>query len=162
MARYAESTAVSSEKSRCEIEKTLTRYGADQFMYGWKDGAALVAFRAQGRHIRFMLPMPDRNDERFKYTNHENSWQRKLLSQEKQAEKYEQSVRQLWRALALCIKAKLEAVEAGITTFEDEFMAQIILPNGESMGEHARPLIARAYATGQMPPLLPHLPEGTA
>lgn len=162
MTRYAESTTVSSEKSRGEIEKTLTRYGADQFMYGWKDGAAVVAFRAQGRHIRFMLPMPDRNDDRFKYTNHTNQWARKRLTDAAQAEKYEQAVRQLWRALALCIKAKLEAVEAGITTFEDEFMAQIILPNGESMSEHARPLIARAYATGQMPPLLPYLGGGNA
>lgn len=157
MSRYAENTSVSSEKSRGEIEKTLTRYGADQFMYGWKDGAAVVAFKAKGRHIRFMLPMPDRSDARFMKTDHKNAWQRRTLSADKRAEKYEQAVRQIWRALALCIKAKLEAVEAGITTFEDEFMAQIILPNGQSMSEHAMPLIARAYETGQMPPLLPYL-----
>lgn len=32
MTRYAESTTVSSDTSRAEIERTLTRYGADQFM----------------------------------------------------------------------------------------------------------------------------------
>lgn len=31
---YAENTSVSSEKSRAEIERTLQKYGADQFMYG--------------------------------------------------------------------------------------------------------------------------------
>ena len=45
MSRYAESTSVSSEKSRAEIERTLTRYGATGFMYGWTDGNALVAFQ---------------------------------------------------------------------------------------------------------------------
>jgi hypothetical protein len=157
MSRYAENTSVSSEKSRGEIERTLTRYGADQFMYGWKDGAAVIAFRAKDRHIRFMLPMPDKSAREFTHTRHENEWAQKKLPESQVAERYEQAVRSLWRALALCIKAKLEAVEAGITTFEDEFMAQIILPNGQSMSEHAKPLIAQAYQTGKMPPLLPHL-----
>jgi hypothetical protein len=161
MSRYAESTTVSSEKSRGEIEKTLTRYGADQFMYGWKDGAAVIAFRAKGRHIRFILPLPDKTSKEF--TRRKINAHSHVTATPQQAEAaYEQAVRQRWRALALCIKAKLEAVEAGITTFEDEFMAQIILPNGQSMSEHAMPLIARAYETGQMPPLLPHLPQGNA
>lgn len=154
MSRYAESTSVSSEKSRCEIERTLTRYGADQFMYGWKDTAAVIAFRARGRHIRFMLPMPARDDKRFS-----RDGRGAIRNPVRRAEAYEQDVRQRWRALALCIKAKLEAVEAGITQFDDEFMAQIVLPNGQTMSEHAQPLIARAYETGQMPPLLPYLPQ---
>lgn len=156
MSRYAENTTVSSEKSRGEIERTLTRYGADQFMYGWKDSAAVIAFRAKGRHIRFFLPMPDRTAREFTHSRHENQWAQKKLSDSQATERYDQAVRQRWRALSLCIKAKLEAVEAGITDFEDEFMAQIVLPNGQSMSEHARPLIARAYESGQMPPLLPH------
>lgn len=158
MQRYAENTTVSSEKSRGEIEKTLTRYGADQFMYGWRESAAMIAFRAKGRHIRFLLQMPDRTAREITHTPG-----RGLARGPAEREAaYEQAVRQRWRALALCIKAKLEAVEAGITTFEDEFMAQIVLPNGQSMSEHAKPLIARAYETGQMPPLLPHLPGGNA
>ena len=31
---YAQQTQVSTDKSRAEIERTLQRYGADQFMYG--------------------------------------------------------------------------------------------------------------------------------
>ena len=53
-------------------------------------------------------------------------------------------------------KAKLEAVETGITEFEDEFLAHIVLPNGQTMGEFAKPQIAHAYDTGDMPPLLGH------
>ena len=53
------------------------------------------------------------------------------------------------------IKAKLEAVETGITEFEDEFLAHIVLPNGQTAGHWMRPQIAKAYESGSMPPLLP-------
>lgn len=56
MTRYAAQTSVSSDKSRAEIERLLLRYGADQFMYGLLPEAAMIAFRARGRHVRFLLP----------------------------------------------------------------------------------------------------------
>lgn len=152
MARYAQDTEVSSEKSRIEIERTLTRYGADQFMYGWKDTAAVIAFRAKSRHIRFMLPMPAKDDKRYIKDGRGS-----VRTLDRRLAAWEQDCRQRWRALALCIKAKLEAVESGIAQFEDEFMANIVLPNGQTMSEHAKPLIAQAYESGQMPALLPHL-----
>ena len=34
MTKYAAQTEVTSTRSRDEIERTLERYGADQFMYG--------------------------------------------------------------------------------------------------------------------------------
>jgi len=66
----------------------------------------------------------------------------------------EQACRQKWRALSLVVKAKLEAVESGITTFEDEFLAHIVLPNGQTVGEQALPRVREAYATGGNVPLL--------
>lgn len=52
---------------------------------------------------------------------------------------------------------KLEAVAAGITTFEDEFLAHTLLPNGATVGEWAAPQIEAVYADGgrHMPALLP-------
>jgi hypothetical protein len=64
-------------------------------------------------------------------------------------------VRQRWRALALVIKAKLEAVEAGISSVEDEFLSFIMLPNGSTVGEWVQPQIERVYESGSMPALLP-------
>lgn len=152
MPRYAATTQVSSNKSRDEIERTLARYGADQFMYGWQDGSAVVAFRANERRVRFLLPLPDRNSPTF--TRHS-----KGLRDASAAERlYEQATRQRWRALALVIKAKLEAVEAGISEFEDEFLAHVMLPTGQTVGEWMRPQVAEVYLTGHMPPMLPMLP----
>lgn len=34
MVKYAESTEVSSSRTRDEIERTLRRYGASEFVYG--------------------------------------------------------------------------------------------------------------------------------
>lgn len=151
MARYAENTTVSSGKSRAEIERTLARYGADGFMYGWVDDSAVIAFRMNARHIKFVLPMPDRDDDAFWFTP-----ERQNQRSPSQAEaEYDKAVRQKWRALALAIKAKLEAVESGITEFEDEFMAHIVLPSGETVGNWMRPQIQVAYEQGEMPPLLP-------
>lgn len=66
----------------------------------------------------------------------------------------EQENRQRWRALCLAIKAKLEAVQSGITTFEDEFMAHIMLPGGKTVSEMAAPVIENAYKSGKVPTLL--------
>ncbi len=151
MTTYASKTEVSSERSRMEIERTLTRYGADQFMYGWQNEAAILGFRMQNRMVRFILPMPDPNDR--KYTHHS----RGKRTPEAARKEYEQATRQRWRALSLVVKAKLEAVESQITTFEEEFMAQIVLPNGQTVAEQALPRIRQAYETGDMPNLLPHL-----
>lgn len=153
--RYAAGTEVSPEKSRAEIESILSRYGADQFMYGWQDGAAVVAFRARGRHVRFLLPLPSPTDPQFEWRKRGGGSVRRTPQQ--RADACQQEVRARWRALALAIKAKLECVASGIAEFEDEFLAQIVLPNGQTMAEHSRPLIARAYETGRMPPLLPFL-----
>ena len=60
-------------------------------------------------------------------------------------------------ALCIIIKAKLEAVESEITVFDEEFMAHIVLPNGETVGSVMVPQIEQAYLTNEMPALLPHL-----
>jgi hypothetical protein len=68
---------------------------------------------------------------------------------------WEQACRSRWRALFLCIKAKLESIESGIETFEDAFLAHIQMPDGKTVAEHVKPNIAIAYQTNPMQPLLP-------
>lgn len=150
MSRFAENTSVSSENSRAEIERTLSRYGASKFMYGWEDEKAIVGFEMDRRHVRFIVPLPDKEDYRKTPGGKRERDNTGMLKA------WEQACRQRWRALALVIKAKLEAVESGITVFEEEFMAHIVLPNGQTVGQHMIPQIAQAYESGNMPPLLPY------
>ena len=153
MNTYAANTEVSSDKSRSEIERTLKRYGADAFGYGWEDNRAVVQFRANDRHVRFVLPLPDR--AQFVRTPSRNP--RPSAAQVEKA--YEQAVRQRWRALALAVKAKLESVEAGIATFEEEFLAHIVLPDGSTVAQFMVPQVAVAYENGSMPKMLPGVGE---
>ncbi|WP_210205670.1 hypothetical protein [Pseudaminobacter salicylatoxidans] len=74
---------------------------------------------------------------------------------------WEQACRSRWRALYLCIKAKLESIDSGIETFEDAFLAHIQMPDGHSVSEHVLPRIAAAYAGEPLQPLLP-APKGGA
>lgn len=151
MSRYAETTSVSTDTSRAEIERTLRRYGASSFAYGWDAAAAQIMFVADDRRVRFMLPLPDRHAREFTHTPSRGTPRSTVQAEAA----WEQACRQRWRALALVIKAKLEAVAAGITSFEDEFLAHIMLPSGGTVGEWARPQLEVAYSTGTMPALLP-------
>lgn len=149
MGKYASKTKVPVNKSRDEIEKTLDRYGADQFIYGWNEELATVAFRMNGRQIKISLPNPDPKDFQLTETGQYRSEGsiKNAMGQEK---------RQRWRALLLIVKAKLEAIDCEIASFEDEFLAYTMLPDGSTAGEYMKPQINAAYETGNMPQLLPN------
>lgn len=134
--RYAEDTRVPAERTRGEIEQLLKQQGADSFVSGWEGERAAIAFRLQGRQVRIELPMPAR--QAYK-TEHQ----------------HEQAVRARWRALLLVIKAKIEAIASGITTLEREFLADIVMADGQTVSSWAGPQLEQMYLTGRMPPLLP-------
>lgn len=148
MGTYAAGTDVSSEKSRQEIERSVTRWGADEFAYMTSGGQAQVAFTLRGLRVRFILPLPDRKDREF---THHSRGPRTASAAENA---YEQAVRQKWRALALVVKAKLEAVESGISTFEQEFYANLVLPSGRTVFEETAQSVERMIATGDRGPLM--------
>jgi len=150
MARFASGTDVSVEKSRAEIEGLIVRYGATSTAFMNAPGRAMIAFEAKGRRVMFELPLPDLADKKFDIDGRGSR-----RSTEKRHEVWEQACRQKWRALALVIKAKLEAVESKITSFEDEFLAHIVMPDGQTVASHIKPRIAQAYESGNMLPLLP-------
>lgn len=163
MGQYARSTQVPVERSRAEIERTLVRYGAEQFVYGWDRTGAVIAFlvtteSGQKRQVRFHLPLPDRNDAEFtEYKRGYNTYEREPAQAEKL---WEQACRQKWRALNLVVKAKLEAVSSGIATFEDEFLAYTMLPGGTTVSDWLTPQLDEVYERGLPAPRL-GLPSGS-
>lgn len=155
MSLYAEGTNVPTGKSRAEIETLLTRYGADQFASAFEQGGAMVAFRAKGRLVRFILPLTCKEQHRYTPT-------RMKRTDIQTAEAWDQECRRRWRSLALLIKAKLEAVATGIMTFEEEFLPHFILPGGNTVAHEVLPAVAEAYRTGKMPALLPGIGQSSA
>lgn len=150
--RYAENTEVSVERSKAEIEGMLMRYGASEFVSGWSAAkSAVIQFAAKDRKVRFDLPLPKADDETLYQTPTGRSRNR---SPEEKYRIWEQACRQRWRALTLVIKAKLEAVECGITSFEEEFWAHIVMPGGKTIYQMSHKDVARAYETGKVSNLL--------
>jgi hypothetical protein len=49
--------------------------------------------------------------------------------------KQQQRYRQVWRALYWNLKARLEAVEFGLMTFEDAFMSDVVLEDSRTISE---------------------------
>lgn len=125
--RYAEDTRVPAEKTRLEIEALMQKRGADQFFSGADKDRAALAFRINDRQMRFTLPLTDCTP---------------------------QQIRARWRTLLLVIKARLEAIDIGIVSFEEAFLAETVLPDRSTVAETMVPQIENAYRSGKMPPLL--------
>lgn len=140
---YASKTQVPIDRSQGEIRRILERYSAHGFAFGEQGDKAVVMFQMNQRMIKFIVPMPVKP---------------KPGATEASCRTHQQICRSRWRGLVLAIKAKLECVESGISSFEQEFMAQILLPNGKTVGEAMTPQIQKAYSDGKMPPLLGYGP----
>lgn len=135
---YAEKTRVPVAQTRSEIEQLLGRHKAMQFgtAVDYEQLSARVQFRLHDRIVRFVVKLPD---------------PKKLGN----GVRLEQAERQRWRALLLVIKAKLESVENTIETFEEAFLAHVVMPNDMTVAEIIRPAIADSYKAGKMMLALP-------
>lgn len=147
--KYATKTEVPVDRSRAEIEATLARYGADAFAYATEGATVRIMFRMAGRQYRFGLELPPK--DRADFVSYKQGSTTFLRADGVGLKMWEQACRTQWRALALVIKAKLEAVAAGISTVEDEFLANMILPDRQTVGEWVRPQVEEAYRIGAMP-----------
>lgn len=139
MRPYADKTEVTVEKSKVQIERLLTEFKATSVMMASNADKSMIVFAMADRHVKFVLPLP----QKAEFARHRNP-----------TAALEQATRTRWRALYLALRAKLEMAATGITTFEDEFLAHIVMPNGETVGEITRPRIAQAYESGEVRPLL--------
>lgn len=154
MAPYAKGTGVTVSASIDEIRKTVRRFGAGAFQSGESDDAGMIAFEAQGRKVRFRLRLPSRHDRRFTHQKINQFGGESMRKPEAADRVWEQACAESWRALAAVVKAKLVAVEAGIVTFEEEFLAHVIMPSGRTVHEEISQNIALSYQSGESRPLL--------
>lgn len=148
--QYAKGTEVSVERTRVEIERTVRKYGATGFLAAWDGDKAAVGFVMGDRQVRFIVPTPDPADREITHTPTNI---RRTKVQAKAA--YDKAERRIWRLFLVLVKGKLDAVASGVETFDEAFMAHLVLPGGETVAEMIGPRIAAAYETKQVPELLP-------
>lgn len=129
---YAVKTSVPVTQTRSEIEYELQRFGASSFAYAMHADRASIMFEFKTRRVRFDLKLPRENSDAATAKLH----------------------RSLWRALLLSIKAKLVSVQCDIETFEQAFLAHVVLADGSKVADVVAPQIAQQYETGRIGPLL--------
>ena len=126
---YASGTKIEPPQTRMDIERTLQRYGATSFSWHIEQRKASLQFqigKPVDRIVRFKVPFPGEDDARAK-----------------------RQTRERWRALLLCIKAKLESVDSGIESFEEAFLAHVVTPDGTTIYEHIQGPLSVAYKEGR-------------
>lgn len=132
--RYAQDTKVPVGQTRDELERLLRKAGAGQVFAGFDNDNAqiVVGFSLERRQYKFRVSTsrPTRRCEP------------------------EQIEREAWRSLLLLVKAKLEYVASGASTYESEFLAHLVLPSGATVADEVAPVIDEMYATGQVRQLL--------
>lgn len=164
--RFAEGTDVVVSKTKTELDALLAAHGATQRTVGEDDeqGRAVVVFRMDGRHVRLEVrlapdpPLPDPTktdwEQKAECPRGWGSWTRERRKAWVAVQR-EQFAREAWRRVLLVTKAKLEIVADGTSTVEREFLADLLMPDGQTVHEAIADRIAQAYLDGQMPPLLP-------
>lgn len=138
---YAATTKVPVAKTRLEIDTLLERIGAAQRGTYVDDdkNLAVVGFVLGGAKYRIDVPLPAR--PRF--------------SPDLSLAKHEQATRSRWRGVLLLLKAKIEAVRLGLTSFEKEFLADRVLGDGRTV-QQSIPDIIRTGLAGGPPQLEEH------
>jgi hypothetical protein len=131
MPPYASGTDVPVDRSKAELDKLLQKHGASRFLSGWDERQIVIGFEMHGRGVKIQIPAPSKNDREIR----ETPSGRYRRTDAAIMEAWQAALRQRWRALVLVVKAKLEAVDAGVATFETEFLGHLVLPGGATVGE---------------------------
>jgi hypothetical protein len=154
--KYAEGTSTPIDRSLAEIRTLLKRVGAT----GWTHGertvngrpADLIQFTIEGIPFRYTVEQPDPDGKEFMFTP-----TGKIRSREARLELHQAEVRRRWRELALLVKAKVVAIESGLRSVSQEFIADALAAPDATVAEYITPQLAAGYASGerQLPALPP-------
>lgn len=153
--RYAADTVVGVDRTQVEIHGLLAKHGATARAVGVDEstGRASIMFVLSGRQIRVEVLLPTNGPP----TSPPRGWYRWTDAQRQRwtTDQREKLARSTWRGLLLLLRAKLEAIEGGYSSVEHEFLADVLLPDGQTVGQLVMPAVKKAYLTGGPTKLLP-------
>lgn len=123
-----ESTRVPVEKSQGEIRRLLSDHGASRFAFGEETDAAgvrwaAVSFAHGGFAVRMRVPHKP-VDEAALRSRARRAHTRTYTDLE--AEAIEQEAKRIWRVISWNLKARLVAVEEGVESFAESFLAHLL------------------------------------
>lgn len=143
---FAEKSDVPFERSIAEIIALLRKAGADRIAQFEEPERFTITFQMVDRYVQFRVPLIAEYAGPASHGNNRPVDRQKWIDQRN---------RQKGRALMLVIKAKLESVESQVETFEEAFLAQVLMPDGDTLYDRVKEPIAIEYREGRAVPMLP-------
>lgn len=129
--------ATSGDKAMAEIQRILQQFGCNKFgtMIDFEAGTLLVQFEWQGQRVTFPASFKGYAASWLK----QNPWSSRRQSSQKEWERKALDIGSVavYSILRDWIKAQVTAVETGLVSFEEVFLAHLLLPNGKRLIEHA-------------------------
>jgi hypothetical protein len=129
---YIRGASVTCSASQIEIQAMLAASGATGIRIASEHGKTRITFRSGAHH--FLLALPAASSD---------------------LPHAQEAARRGWRQLAALVQAKLDAVNVGIATFDEEFLAYMVMPGGATVFQAVAPGIAAAYAAAAPVPPAP-------
>lgn len=175
---YALGTSVSVERSQAEIRRLVLDAGGVEFALAEREVEVLSSLTAPrwdqlaNRYVYEKVPAKAvehalafcLSDRRVQFRMRTKPWQdfvarpgSRIRTDSQARAKADQHQREQWRALYVTIKAKLVSVESGVETFEEAFLAHVVVQTDHGprrFADLALPAIADAYGGRPLPPLL--------
>ena len=132
------SNASSGEKALAEIQKLLRQFGCAKFgtMLDYDDGTLIVQFEWKGQKVSFPANFKGYAEAYLKEKPY--SSRMRCTKAEYEAKALEIGSMAVYSILRDWIKAQVVAVETGLVSFEEVFLAHLLLPNGKRVIEHAQ------------------------
>ena len=141
--KYAVNATVAIEKSIAEIVALVKRAGAEHVAQVEEPDSFAIQFFLKDRMVRFRVRLPGIDIVPVRSGNGRTRTAGERLA------KRDQIRRQRARALLLVCKAKLESVESEVETFEEAFLANIVMGDGATVFDRVSAPIALEYDRGQ-------------
>lgn len=153
MRKFATGTTVTAAKTEGEIKEMLSRRGVTKIGTMDDGETYTLGFQYEGMGFKICLPLPDPDDRRFTHYKQGGTAFERVDNAKR--ELYEKEVNRRWRAFGAVIKAKIVAVEEGISTMEAEFIGNAIMRSGRTVAEEWSPRLPQLLTSGDIKALEP-------
>lgn len=135
--KYAADTSVPVGRSQDQLRQLVLDRGASGWALGEDEGRAIIQFRLAGRVLRFRIHLMQKPSD----------LEAKRGVKPHRVDAKEE--RRLWRSLYMAVKAKLVIAEDGIEAFDEVFLANIVTPEGDTIGERLAAQIPAMLSEGK-------------
>lgn len=133
---YEKTTA--GNKALAELQTILRRFGCNKFgsMQDDSEGVLMVQFEYRGQQVSVKASVNGYAQAWLKEHPYTSRMRKSKIEHERAAKEVASVA--VYSIIRDWVKGQIMAIEAGVLSFEDAFLGQIMLPSGKTVLEHAR------------------------